>query len=298
MSNGKAFMVFEKDPSRRLGWITFSRPEKLNMFTVPEMEEFGATLRRIETDDEVKVLILKGAGEHFGAGIDMMAVAEGVSSESDRSVKKTLLDGRRMAHEAHQGLICNAFHFIKPIIAQVQGYCYGQHFVIATGCDMVVASDDALFTHPAFRYTVETWPMAVWWDMLGPHGVAEMVFTGRPFTASEMLQYRFVNKVVPRGKLEEATNEIAQVIALQNIDVLMLYKHYLETVRASRNDLVGPNMVGCLAHSLSNFIKPETSDFSVSKETTRGGPQGAISKREDRYPPEYRLSRSRRVEKQ
>jgi enoyl-CoA hydratase/carnithine racemase len=213
------------------------------------------------------------------------------------SVRRRLLGERLMAHDAQGGQLCNMFHFCKPVIAQVQGYCYGQHFTIATACDMVVASEDALFTHPAFRYIVEAWPMGVWWDMLGPHRVAEMVFTGRPFTAQEMYIAGLVNHVVSRKNLEEETVQMAEVVARQNIDQLMVFKHYLETLRAVRNDLVGPNMVGCFAHMISTYMKMEQGDFSILKETTKGGAKGAIDHREDRYPPRYRLSMKRRAEK-
>lgn len=302
MEKKEEFLLFEKDVSKRLGWITFNRPEKYNMFVGAEVFQFAQLLRTIERDDDVKVLVLRGAGEHFGSGADIMLLGTGTvgfsrdPNEPPPSVRRRLIGERMMAHDAVGGQLCNMFHFCKPVIAQVQGYCYGQHFTIATGADIVIASEDALFTHPAFRYIVEAWPMGVWWDMLGPHRVAEMVFTGRPFTAEEMYQAGFVNRVVPREKLEEETLEMAQVIALQNIDMLMVFKHYLETIRAIRNDLIGPNMVGCLAHMCSTYMKIEPGDFSVLKETTKKGAKGAIDTREDRYPPRYRLSYKRRSE--
>ena len=64
----------------------------------------------------------------------------------------------------------------------------------------------------------------------------------------------------------------------------------LETLRAVRNDLFGPNLVGCMAHMLSTYMKLEPGDYSVLRETSKFGARGAIRKREDRYPPKYRLS--------
>ena len=91
--------------------------------------------------------------------------------------------------------------FQKISILEVQGYCYGWHFYQAADADLVISSDDALFGHAAFRY-------AGWGPGCGPgrddgaRKFKEMVFTGRPFTAEEMYDCNFVNKVVPRDQLE------------------------------------------------------------------------------------------------
>ena len=92
--------------------------------------------------------------------------------------------------------------FKKISIVEVKGYCYGWHFYQAADADLVIASDDALFGHPAFRYV--GWGPRMWaWAMtMGIRKFQEMVFTGRPFTAEEMYDCNFVNSVVPRDQLE------------------------------------------------------------------------------------------------
>jgi enoyl-CoA hydratase len=302
------YLLYEKDANRRVAWITFNRPEKLNTIGAEEAGDFArlpTLLRKIEADDEVKVLILRGAGEHFGVGADVMLLGPATVSFSRDpnaprpTVRQRLLGERRMGHEpiAQLGL-CLMFHFGKPCIAQVQGYCYGWHWQIAMGADICIASDDALFTHPAFRYIMEAWPMGVWMNTLGYQRCAELVFTGGPFTAQELKLAGMVNRVVPRDQLEAEVNEMADVIALMPLDVIVVAKHYLETLRAVRNDLVGPNMIGCMAHELSTFMKTEPGDFSVLRETTKSGAKGAIYAREARYPPKYRLGLKGRAAKE
>ena len=293
---GKEYYLYEKDAEKRIAWLTFNRPEKHNTLMGDDMAFFEPLLREIEQDDDVKVLILKGAGPHFGAGADIMELGPGTVGFSrdpkapQPTVRQRLLGERRMGHKAVSPALTTIFHFCKPCIAQVHGYCYGWHFQVATGADMVIASEETLFSHPAFRYIMEAWPVTVWMDILGVKRTAEMVFTGRAFTAEEMERCGFVNKVVPRDKLEQEVDELASIIALQPLDVLMVSKHYLETLRAVRNDLEAPNLVGCMAHLLSTYMKLEPGDYSVLRETSKHGASGAIQKREERYPPKYRLS--------
>lgn len=302
------YLLYEKDPERRVAWITFNKPEKMNVMGAEEaldLDRLPRLLREIEADDEVKVLILRGAGEHFGTGADVMLLGPatvGFSRDPKApppTVRQRLLGERRMAHEvlAHAGL-CFMFHFGKPCIAQVQGYCYGWHWQIAMGADICIASEDALFTHPAFRYIMEAWPMGVWMNALGYQRCAELVFTGGPFTAQDLERAGMVNRVVSRDKLEAEVNEMADVIALMPLDVIVVAKHYLETLRAVRNDVVGPNMIGCMAHELSTFMKMEPGDYSVLRETSKLGAKGAIDAREARYPPKYRLSHKGRAAKE
>ena len=302
---GKEYFLYEKDVQKRIAWITFNRPEKHNVVLMEDAPYFVPLLREIEQDDDVKVLVLRAAGQHFGVGADIMALGPdtvGFSRDPHAplpTVRKRLLMERRMAHDAvNPASLSTIFHFCKPCIAQVHGYCYGWHFQLAAGVDIVIASEEALFTHPAFRYIIEAWPMKVLMDTMGVKRAAELLFTGRAFTAWEMDRCGFVNKVVPRDKLEEEVLELASVIALQPLDVLVVGKHYLETLRAMRNDLNGPNLVGCMAHMLSTYMKTDPGDYSVLRETTKVGARGAIRERESRYPPKYRLGYSGRAAKE
>ena len=303
---GKEYLLYEKDAQKRIAWITFNKPEKQNMLTIDEYAMIPPLLREIERDDDVKVLIFKGAGECFGSGADVMELGPGTvgftrdPTAPRPTVRKRLLGERDMGYDtvSRYGGLAPTLHFGKPCIAQVHGYCYGGHFQIATGCDIIICSEEALFVHPAFRYIMEAWPMSVWLDFMGPHRIAEMVFTGRPFTAQEMEKCGFVNKVVPRDKLEEEVNEIASVITLQPLDVLATAKHYLQTLMALRNNVEGTNLVGCFAHLLSTYMRLEPGDFSVLKEVTRKGPSGMIDERERRYPPKYRMSYKGRAAKE
>lgn len=298
---GKEYFLFEKDPKKKIGWITFNRPEKLNMLLVDDVPFLEPLLREIEQDEDVKVLILKGAGDCFGSGLDVTALGTWTigfdrgAKGSPPPVRKRLFNERKMMR--HFGEVGSAFgDFCKPCIAQVHGYCYGYHFQFAAGIDIIIASEDALFVHPAFRYITETWPAWAWMGQIGYKRFAEMMLTGRPFTAQEMYQCGFVNKVVPKERLEDEVIEIASVITMQPYDMLMTSKHFLETLREMSLP-AGSRRVACLGHLLSTFMKLEPGDFSILRETTKLGATGAIEERERRYPPKYRLGYSGRASK-
>ena len=106
--------------------------------------------------------------------------------------------------------------FKKISILEAKGYCYGWHFYQAADADLVIASDDALFGHPSFRYY--GWGPRMWWwaQTMGIRKFQEMVFTGRPFTAAEMYDCNFLNSVVPRDQLEAEVREVRAGLRAQS----------------------------------------------------------------------------------
>lgn len=301
----KDYCLFEKDKEKRIAWITFNRPEKQNMMRGEDGAQFAKLLRQVEMDDDVKVLILRGAGKSFGTGADMSTLGPdtlGFSRDPKAPkppLRRRLVVERNLTHDAKDDWgIQAAFHVCKPTISQVHGYCYGWHFMTMWMTDIVIASEEALFTHPALRYIAESVPAMSWMNDMGYHKTAELVFTGRAFTARELEHMGIVNKVVPLEKLEEEVMEYASVIAKQPLDVLMLQKHYLETLRSMRNETMTGNLLACLVHMTSSYMKPEPDDFIVMKETAREGAKGAVAKREQRYSPRWRLSYEGRAAKE
>ena len=112
----------------------------------------------------------------------------------------------------------------KPTIAQVQGYCIMGGLMLALCCDLIVASEDALFADRAVRWGgshVQYFNMP--WD-LGPRKAKEYLFTGDYIDARTALDLGLVNRVVPREELATATLELAQRIALQDSFALKLAK--------------------------------------------------------------------------
>lgn len=192
--------------------ITANRPDVLNAQSRVLLEELDDAFYRAADDDSVRVIILAGAGKHFSAGHDLG------SKEEMEDQKKTALEPgfkgeyRRIFDRFFENTM-RWRDLPKPTIAQVQGYCIMGGMMIASACDLIVASDDAQFADRAVRWGgshVQYFSMP--WE-LGPRKAKEFLFTGDFFTAQQAAEWGLVNRVVPRAKLEEETMKLAQQIA-------------------------------------------------------------------------------------
>jgi len=192
--------------------ITANRPEVLNAQSRVMLEELDDAFMRAATDSAVHVIILAGAGKHFSAGHDL-----GSPQEMEDQKKTPLEPGfkgeyRRIFERFFENTM-RWRDLPKPTIAQVQGYCIMGGMMIASACDLIIASDDALFADRAVKWGgahVQYFSMP--WD-LGPRKAKEYLFTGDFITAGQAEKAGLVNRVVPRAELESETMALAQRIA-------------------------------------------------------------------------------------
>ena len=147
-------VIFEK-VEEKIFRLTLNRPEKLNALSPKLLAEFDQVIEAFEADREASVLIIRGAGRAFCAGYDLQGTQQPGSRftvSSDRVNLQKLV-------ERWQRL----WAIGKPTIAQVHGYCLAGATELAGHCDLVFASDDAQFGHPAGRTlgilpTLSMWP--------------------------------------------------------------------------------------------------------------------------------------------
>ncbi len=203
--------------------ITTNRPEVLNAQSRILLEELDDAFKAAVDDNEVKVIILAGAGKHFSAGHDL-----GSPQEMEDQKKTALEPGfkgeyRRLWERFFENTM-RWRDLPKPTIAQVQGYCIMGGMMIASACDLIVASEDAQFADRAVGWGgghVQYFSMP--WD-LGPRKAKEYLFTGEFIGAAEAQKLGLVNRVVPREKLEAETMALAQKIATKDSFALKLAK--------------------------------------------------------------------------
>jgi enoyl-CoA hydratase len=203
--------------------ITTNRPEVLNAQSRILLEELDDAFLRAVDDNSVKVIILAGAGKHFSAGHDLG------SPEEMEDQKKTPLEPgfkgeyRRLWERFFENTM-RWRDLPKPTIAQVQGYCIMGGMMIASACDIIIASEDAQFADRAVKWGgshVQYFSMP--WD-LGPRKTKEYLFTGDFIGAREAERLGLVNRVVPREKLEAETMAFAQRVAERDPYALKLAK--------------------------------------------------------------------------
>jgi enoyl-CoA hydratase len=203
--------------------ITTNRPEVLNAQSRVLLEELDHAFAAAVDDDKVRVIILAGAGKHFSAGHDLGSPQEMADQKATPLEKGFKGEYRRIFERFFENTM-RWRDLPKPTIAQVQGYCIMGGMMIASACDLIIASDDALFADRAVKWGgahVQYFSMP--WD-LGPRKAKEYLFTGDFITAAQAERAGLVNRVVPRAELESETMALAQRIAERDPFALKLAK--------------------------------------------------------------------------
>ncbi len=314
IQQAQAFIEYRKDPQTKIAWLTLNRPDRLNAPTIGMRLLYGELIHRANIDDEVKVLVIRGAGEHFGSGADLVEQAEAFSENADVSLLNELeIDDPEVKYPKkgsfrYIGGLCEHYskarggcrslqEFKKISIVEVKGYCYGWHFYQAADADLVVSSEDALFGHPAFRYVGWGPRLWTWIETMGLRRFQEMLFTGRPFTATEMLESGFLNSLVKREKLEEETLKYAAACArTRPVDTVAVQKTFLEVYKQYRGEYLGSVLTG-MVEALWPYMKADEGELTLGASVFEAGLNNVVKDLEAGYPPEWRMSRSGREKK-
>jgi len=201
--------------------VTMNRPRYRNAQNSVMTYALDAAFERAVDDDDVRVIVLAGSGEHFSAGHDIGTPGRDHHVSYDhRAVMWWDHVGRpggdqRFAREMEVYLgMCRRWREIpKPTIAMVQGACIAGGLMLAWVCDLIVASDDAFFSDPVVRmgipgveYFAHPW-------VLGPRFAKEILYTGDRFTAQRAYEVGMVSRLVPRAELRNVTLALAARIA-------------------------------------------------------------------------------------
>lgn len=311
----KKYLRYEKDVANRVAYLTFDRPESLNAMTAGMRQVYADLVFKANIDDEVKVLVIRGAGDHIGAGGDLPEQAEMLSEQAgdvsllhefgidDPSVKYPPKDSFRFLHGLTDHYSKAAAgnrplqEFKKISILEAKGYCYGWHFYQAADADLVVASEDTLFGHPAFRYAGWGPRLWTWVETIGLRKFQEMLFTGRPFTAREMYECHFVNSVVHRRGLEQETLKYALACSKSRpTDVVAVQKTFLELYKQHRGEYLGSLLTGFVEGMLPMMKNDRPGDVQLGDEVFKErGLNNVVKDLDMEYPPEWRLGRSNRA---
>ena len=200
--NGFKTLIYEKRD--HIAYVTLNRPQALNVYNIQMRDDLYQVLSAIKDDPEVRVGILKGAGEKaFCSGADLNEFLTAPSPVVARKVRF----GRNV-----WGLFLS---IPQPLIAAVHGYVLGSGIEMALCCDIRIASEDARFGLPEVGLGIipaagatQTLPR-----IIGRARALEMLLTTRWLNAEEAYRFGLVNRVVSREKLYETAEEMAQKIA-------------------------------------------------------------------------------------
>ena len=214
-------VLYQKDG--HIATIIMNRPEKLNALSGALIDDIVAAAEEAETDNDVSVIILKGAGRAFSAGYD---ITPGKGEGEALSLEANLIRFRRYTTQW-----LKLWNLAKPILAQVHGYCLAGATDLALSCDIVIAAEDSIFGVPDVR-RISSVSCHMWTYLVGPQWAKRMMMTGDPIDGATAEKIGLVLKAVPADKLEEEMGTLAGRMANLPIELLMPHKALINKVMA------------------------------------------------------------------
>jgi enoyl-CoA hydratase/carnithine racemase len=205
-----------------VGELLLNRPAKLNALSATMLDELVGAAAWLDAQDEVKAVVIRGAGRAFTGGADLDAVG---APDGDAVSRRAALDRGRRAIESIAAMR-------SITVAAIHGHCVGGGVVLATACDLRIAAAGTRFSIPEVDLGIPlTWsgiPRLV--RELGPAVTKDVVLTCRTFDAHEAQAIRLVNRVVALAELEAEALAIAKKLASQPAYSLTLTKLHVNAV--------------------------------------------------------------------
>lgn len=218
-----SYKQIEFEKKDRIARVILNRPNRRNAQSRVLLEEMDDAFSDANSDENIRVIILSGKGDHFSSGHDLGSPEERADAE-----KRPYGKGLRAIYERSRRLFLdNTLRWRdldKPTIAQVHGFCIFGGWMFAAAMDLIVASDDAMFLPSLLQY------FSIPWD-LPMRKAKEILFQSRFIKADEAERLGFVNMVVPRAKLEAETLALANRIAETDRMTLRMLKFALNNAQ-------------------------------------------------------------------
>jgi enoyl-CoA hydratase len=222
MSDYTAFTVELVD---KIAHVQINRPEKINSMNAAFWSEIVEIFQWVDDTDEVRVVVISGAGKHFSSGIDLMMLAA-VANELGKDVGRNarLLRRKILDLQASFNAVNNCR---KPVLAAIQGYCLGGAIDLIAACDMRYAAEDAQFSIKEIDI-----------GMAADVGtLRELAYTGRTFGADEARGMGLVNRVYSdTASLLDGVMGIAREIASKSPIAVTGTKEMISYMRDHRID--------------------------------------------------------------
>ena len=215
--------------------VTLNRPEKLNALTQNMWERVGAIFRKLDGDEHLRCIILRGAGDKaFSAGADI--------SEFN-SFRNNSQQARRYGELLHEamGAIQNCRH---PVVASIKGLCVGGGLELALVCDIRVAGLSGRFGVPINKLgLVMAYPeIGALVKLVGPAVALEILFEGQVFGTSEAKEKGLINKVVPDESVDATIEKIANNICAGAPLVNRWHKKFVYRIMNDIKQLTGDEL--------------------------------------------------------
>lgn len=275
-----AILVEKDGPVARL---ILNRPEKHNALKFDDLDTLVEALHEAEADDDIKVIVLKGRGQSFCSGHDYNDAVRSYGLEvTEPGVKPRRPSQRsRLLRDRKLGENYMAFQYsLKPVIAQVQGWCSGAGLYLVELVDLAIAADDARFSHSEQRLGLagNTWHLNTQIMTYGPKKARELLLLGDNFDGRDAERLGLVNQSVPQEQLESTVEDWARRVAQHPRDALVTGKAMFQMALDS---LGGSQQFyrGYVGHTLGTNLRLEEDEYNFLRERRDKGTTAAFKER-------------------
>ncbi|MEE4217130.1 MAG: enoyl-CoA hydratase/isomerase family protein [Xanthomonadales bacterium] len=237
-----------------LAWITLNRPDKLNAINPAMVRELRSAMDRAQLDDEVRVIVLKGEGRAFCAGLDLETrIGQDLESEADAEALKEEL-------KACFDMIMLFWDSPKPTVSAVHTYCIGAGMELALACDITVAAHECRFGSPEVLFGSGVVAMLLPF-IVGPKRAKEILLTGNDrITSEQAAEWGLINRAVGEAKLLRRARRLALEIARNDQLAVRITK------QAINNTMEIGSMRDAMKHALDLEFAIETTQTETSHE--------------------------------
>ena len=208
-----------------IAWLILNQPEKLNVLGQEMPRDLRRCTEELKSDDQIKCVIITGAGDHFMAGGDIdyfKSLVDAYAIEGESALPSEMFD------HLHQAIL-NIVTMRKPVIACVKGAVAGFGLSLMLACDLVVAAENTVFSVAYCKIgTTPDGGMSYFLPRaVGQKRAMELALTGQRFSAEQAERWGMLNKVVATELLESATADLAAQLSKGPADVLARTKQLL-----------------------------------------------------------------------
>ena len=245
------YQLIKLERHGHISTVTLNRPEVMNALNSEIMEEIEQVSRNFLGDEDTRVVVFKGEGRHFSAGADLKARVE---TQSMVMKRRSAALGSRMIRAITE--------INQVTIASVHGAALGGGACIPTACDFRIGAGDCFIGYPEVNLGINLqWhalPLCV--RLIGPARAKRMIMLGERENAGTLLEWGFLDEVVPFKDLENATNLLAGKYALQPPVAVQMIKQSINAVSGALDDAImhmdaDQNMLSMMTEDRSEGIK-------------------------------------------
>lgn len=278
-------ILYEKQGA--IAYITLNRPEKMNTVTREMFLSWGRAITEAEEDDDIKVIVFRGADRCFSAGAPLDQVGFVYGMKEPKPGEKAGKVPMRVKINFDRSLFNDFFRKVllcrKITIAQMHKYCLGVAFSIAMHCDLLIADEECQMGHVEERLGLAGLTlMPIMVARCGLTKALDLCLTGKKISGTKAVEWNLINRAVPRDQLEAEVKELAEALALYPKDGIAIGKVGREILYETMGITRGV-MEHAFLHTFQTNRVYDKDDYNPFKERRDKGVKGMAHEKNDFY---------------